>query len=153
MGLAVRDGWLWATNLNRVFTSRIDSDGRAARQKTIVQDAETGDVLYLRAAAKGDSVRSLRSLYTLLLMKLAVEGYPIKPGSRTAAEYAGEHPDLRNFAKLYTSLRYRERLTGGGRTEEIEKLRGEYRGIVKSAKRSGLPGLIRRVFSLKDLRY
>jgi hypothetical protein len=112
-----------------------------------------GRLLYLRAAAKGDSVRSLRSLYTLLLMRLAVEGYPIKPGSRTAAEYADEHPELKGFADLYSSLRYRERLTGGERKEELEKLRGEYRGIVKSAKRNGLPGLIRRFFSLRDLRY
>lgn len=41
MGLAVRDSRLWATNLNRVFLSRIDSHGRAAGQETIVQDAET----------------------------------------------------------------------------------------------------------------
>ena len=110
-------------------------------------------LLYLRAVAKGDSVRSLKSIYTLLLMKLAVEGYPIKPGSRTAKEYSDEHPELESFARLYTSLRYRERLSGEKRKEEFEKLRGEYRTVIGGAKRSGLPGLIRRIFSLKDLRY
>lgn len=110
-------------------------------------------LLYHRTVAKGESVRSLRSLYTLLLMKLAVEGYPIKPGSRTAKEYAEEHPELTSFADLYTSLRYRERLSGDSRKDEMEKLRREYRDVVTGAKRSGIPGLMRRVFSLRDLRY
>jgi hypothetical protein len=112
-----------------------------------------GRLLFLRTVAKGDSVRALRSLYALLLMKLAVEGYPIKPRSRTAQEYAEEHPELHSFAELYTSLRYRERLTGDRRRGEIEKLRGEYRSVIDSAKKNGLPGFFRRVFSLRDLRY
>ncbi len=112
-----------------------------------------GRLIFLRAVSKGDSVRSLRAVYSLLLMRLAAEGYPIKPVSRTAKEYAGEHPELVSFADLYTSLRYRERLSTDMRKAEIVKLRGEYRKILHNAKRSGFAGLVRRVFSLRDLRY
>jgi putative membrane-bound dehydrogenase-like protein len=41
MGLAVRDGRLWATNLNHVFTAVLDENGQAGQRQTIVQDAET----------------------------------------------------------------------------------------------------------------
>jgi len=41
MGIAVRRGRLWATNLNRVLTAELDDDGHALRQQVIVQDAET----------------------------------------------------------------------------------------------------------------
>lgn len=41
MGLAVRGGRLWATNLNQVFTADLDENGRAGDRQTIVQDAET----------------------------------------------------------------------------------------------------------------
>ena len=56
-------------------------------------------------------------------------------------------------AHLYTSLRYRERVTDAKRKDELDKLREEYRKVVSGAKRSGLSGLVRRVFSLRDLRY
>jgi len=112
-----------------------------------------GRLIYLRALSGGDSVRSLRSMYSLLLMRLAAEGYPIKPASRTAHEYAGEHPELERFALLYTSLRYREKLPADMRKGQFEEIRGEYRKIITSARRSGFVGLVRRVFSLRDLRY
>jgi len=112
-----------------------------------------GRLIYLRAMAKGNSVRSIRSLYSLLLMRLAAEGYPIKSGARTANEYAGEHPELSNFAALYTSLRYRERFTPEERNEEFHKLRREYRTVVDKTKRRGLAGLVCRMFTLRDLRY
>jgi putative membrane-bound dehydrogenase-like protein len=41
MGLAVRDGRLWATNLNHVFTAELNEDGQTGQRQTIVQDAET----------------------------------------------------------------------------------------------------------------
>ena len=41
MGLAVRDGRIWATNLNQVFTTELDENGQAAERQVIVQDAET----------------------------------------------------------------------------------------------------------------
>ncbi|HJN07283.1 MAG TPA: hypothetical protein QF564_01220 [Pirellulaceae bacterium] len=41
MGLTVRNGRLWATNLNQVFTAELDENGRAAKRQAIVQDAET----------------------------------------------------------------------------------------------------------------
>ena len=41
MGLAVRNGHIWATNLNQVFTAELDEHGQAAERQIIVQDAET----------------------------------------------------------------------------------------------------------------
>ena len=112
-----------------------------------------GRLIYLRAVSKGFSVRALRSLYSLLLIRLATEGYPLKPPSRTAYEYAGDHPELKDFATLYTSLRYREKLPAETRSEELEKLRKEYKKVISQAKRAGLLGVVRRVFTLRDLRY
>ena len=112
-----------------------------------------GRLIYLRSLASGESARALRALYTLLLMRLAVEGYRIKSTAETSVEYAQEHPELKPFSELYTRLRYRERLEGPERDEDMDKIRGEYKGILGSASRKGLPGLLRRVFSLKDLRY
>ena len=112
-----------------------------------------GRMLYLRSLASGESARSLRALYSLLLMRLAVEGYPIKSGSDTSVEYATDHPELETFAGLYTRLRYREYFTGVERAEELGKLKDEYQQIVRTARRRGLPGFVRRVFSLRDLRY
>ncbi len=41
MGLAVRNGRLWASNLNQVFTAELTEQGPAAERQVIVQDAET----------------------------------------------------------------------------------------------------------------
>lgn len=41
MGLAVRGGRLWATNLNQVFTAALDENGWGGDRQIIVQDAET----------------------------------------------------------------------------------------------------------------
>ncbi|MBN1686202.1 MAG: transglutaminase domain-containing protein [Spirochaetales bacterium] len=112
-----------------------------------------GRLVYLKAVSRGESVRSLRAIYSLLLARLAAEGYPIKPVSHTVKEYAGEHPELEHFAELYTTLRYRQRLKADKRELEFQKLRVEYRNVVESTKRSGFTGLLKRVFTLRDLRY
>ncbi|MBM4001113.1 MAG: c-type cytochrome [Planctomycetes bacterium] len=41
MGLAVRGGELWATNLNQVFAAPLGDDGKAGERRTVVRDAET----------------------------------------------------------------------------------------------------------------
>ncbi len=112
-----------------------------------------GRLLFLRSLSKGESVRALRALYTLLLMRLAVEGYRIKSTAETSMEYAESHPELGSFSELYTRLRYRERLEGAERENDLDSIRDEYRNVVGSARRKGLQGTLRRIFSLKDLRY
>lgn len=112
-----------------------------------------GRLLFLKRLSRGDSAKSLKALYSLLLMRLASEGYPIKPVAETSFEYAESHPELTDFAELYTTLRYRERFGDGERRKQFDRLRGEYTSILSRSKRQGLQGVISRIFSLRDLRY
>jgi putative membrane-bound dehydrogenase-like protein len=41
MGLAVREGQLWATNLNEVFVVALNEQGRAGDKRVLIRDAET----------------------------------------------------------------------------------------------------------------
>ncbi|MBT3273005.1 MAG: transglutaminase domain-containing protein, partial [Spirochaetales bacterium] len=110
-------------------------------------------LIYLQKLAKGNTQKALRALFSLLLMKLAVEGYPLKPGFLTSTEYAESHPELSGFAELYTRLRYRERFSEGQKDEEFQRIRSEYNQITQTSRRSGVSGFFKRVFSLRDLRY
>jgi hypothetical protein len=100
-----------------------------------------------------------RSLYLLLLARLASDGKPVKPASKTALEYAdlfpgaGESPHFKTFASIYSQLRWREFKDSAERDECFALLRQEYRDILKTTRRRGiLKGLI-RLISLRGLAY
>jgi transglutaminase-like putative cysteine protease len=102
-----------------------------------------------------------RSLYLLLLSRLAAEGKPIKPASKTAAEYAQLFPGggatetspFAAFAACYTELRWREFPNNAEADECFLRLKTEYRNILKASRRRGVPAFFIRIFSLRGLAY
>ena len=113
-----------------------------------------------------------RALYLLLLARLASDGKPIKPVSKTAPEYAslfanaaadgGNGNDgaagsnggaFAGFANLYTELRWRDFSDKAELDSRFELLKQEYRKILAENQRKGaLPPLV-RLFSLRGLAY
>lgn len=110
-------------------------------------------MLYLSRVARHSDQRGLRALWTLLLMRLSLFDYDLKPRSSTALEYAERYPELQRFASIYTTLRYRERMTEEEWDELWRQLREEYRHLVQEHRSSGPWALVKRLFSLKVLYY
>jgi hypothetical protein len=100
-----------------------------------------------------------RSLYLLLLARLAADGKPVKPASRTALEYAQlfpgitENPHLKNFASLYTEIRWREFKDSAQMDESFTRLKQEYNNILETTRRGGIHGPLLRAISLRGLGY
>jgi hypothetical protein len=114
-------------------------------------------VLYLGAAKGGP--KGARSLYLLLLARLAADGKPIKPVSKTAPEYAKLFSDAEEegpfsaFAALYTELRWRRFADEAQEDSCFQALRAEYQKILAQNRRKGLGALLIRIFSLRGLAY
>lgn len=105
-----------------------------------------------------------RALYLLLLARLAADGKPIKPASRTAHEYTelfakiNEKTDtavlhFKTFAEIYSQLRWRTFADAGETDSRYRLLKQEYRNILKAAKRRSIAGFVIRIFSLRGLAY
>ena len=100
-----------------------------------------------------------RSLYLLLLARLAADGKPIKPLSKTAPEYARLFSGAENsdaftpFAAMYTELRWRDFIDKAEMEERFQTLKDEYRKIMAGYRRKGLFASIIRIFSLRGLAY
>ncbi len=120
--------------------------------------------LYLGARRGGRA--GSRSLYLLLLARLAADGKPVKPASKTALEYAElfpfkttddtvteENPHLKNFASLYTEIRWRDFKESAQMDECFMKLKQEYKNILETTKRGGIHGPLLRLISLRGLGY
>jgi len=108
---------------------------------------------YLMNQTRRFSPKAVKSLYLLLLMKCAARGYGLKEPSKTAEEYAEDYPELADFARLYTRLRYR---TGSAEQNEKEwdQLKKLYDGVVGeggAVRQEGKP--LRTAFSLRGLYY
>lgn len=110
-------------------------------------------LLVLSYAARGRSLKSLKALYSILLSRLAAEGYKIKPDSETSKEYAQSYPEMQSFADMYTKLRYKEQFNPGEQEGDWIELRNSYDSIMKQSRRKGFVGFVKRVFSLRDLSY
>ena len=84
-------------------------------------------------------------------MRLAAEGYRVKIPSQTPLEYSGDIPVLKEFARPYTRLYYRER----SRDDEAlwESVHAAYRDVLSRARDRGPAALARRTFSLRGLYY
>jgi hypothetical protein len=124
--------------------------------------ARYGREALLRIGTRRQGRQGARSLYLLLLARLAADGKPIKPASKTATEYAqlfGELSDpstLRSFtafAALYSELRWREFKDPAEQEERFGHLRQEYQNILKAARRPGPRAFFIRIFSLRGLAY
>ena len=100
-----------------------------------------------------------RSLYLLLLARLAADGKPIKPASRTALEYSQlfpcseESPHFKTFASLYSQLRWREFKDTAERDKCFLLLKQEYLNILKTTKQHGIHRQCIRLLSLRGLAY
>jgi hypothetical protein len=126
-----------------------------------------GRELVLRLGARRPGRAGARSLYLLLLARLAADGRPIKPASKTALEYSRLFPGseapgaeaegggspFAGFAALYGELRWREFKDPGERDDRSRRLREEYRNIIAATRRPGIRAVLIRLFSLRGLAY
>jgi len=115
-------------------------------------------ILYL-GSQNGDNYRSrARNLYLLLLARLAADGQPIKPASKTAREYSELFKGRENicfitFANLYSEIRWREFDNISELEERFNMLKQECKNILKTTKRKGLHRWFIRMVSLRGLAY
>ncbi|MDR3192224.1 MAG: transglutaminase domain-containing protein [Treponema sp.] len=124
-----------------------------------------GREIVLRIEARRPGRTGARSLYLLLLARLAADGKPIKPASKTAVEYSRLFPasdavppdpdasPFAEFAALYSELRWREFRDPGEEEDRSRRLRREYRNIIAAARRPGIRAFLIRLFSLRGLAY
>jgi hypothetical protein len=134
-----------------------------------------GRELVLFIGSQNGSYRTrARSLYLLLLARLATDGQPIKPASRTAHEYSQlftkklskkrknteelkeENADMlhfKKFADIYSSLRWREFSSEDEANDFFRQLKQEYLNILNATRQRGLHRLVIRIISLRGLAY
>jgi len=134
-------------------------------------------ILYIGYKNKKNSARTRsRFLYLLLLSRLAADGQPIKPASKTAHEYSEIFPKsitrghgvtevneveiikednifFKKFADLYSELQWRQFSDSSEMNEKFNLLWQEYQNILKSTRRRGLHHVIKRLISLRGLAY
>jgi transglutaminase-like putative cysteine protease len=133
-----------------------------------------GREILLHAGSRRGGRAGARSLYLLLLARLAADGKPIKPASKTAAEYADLFPkheekkpqsrkrkddegygasSFAAFAALYTELRWRDFADPAEQAGRFHQLEEEYRNIITLTQRRGIKAFVIRLFSLRGLAY
>jgi len=112
-----------------------------------------GKEFLLARKTKRDTPEGLEALMTLLLIRLAVNGYPLKEPYRTPKEYAGEFERISAFAELYTMLRFRSVYGAGEKEGAWLELRTHYAKLVRGTKKKGFTHAIRRIVSLRGLYY
>lgn len=110
-------------------------------------------IYYLMLVSLRNDRRGLDALFRLLFIRLAMNGYPLKPPSRTTLEYSREYPELENFASVHTMLRFREHYAVGEKEIAWKELRKTYRQAIRETKKKGLLGMMRRRVSLRGLYY
>jgi transglutaminase-like putative cysteine protease len=112
-----------------------------------------GKQLYLKHLSGGRSLKALKALYNLQLLKLSSNGYALKAPSRTPIEYAEKYPELSRFASLYTVLRYRESFKPGEKNLLWDELLKSYKEVITNCKKTGIFYAFRRFFNLRGLYY
>jgi transglutaminase-like putative cysteine protease len=117
-------------------------------------------ILYVNSNRTHYDIRSrTRSLYLLLLARLAADGQPIKPASKTAAEYSQlfcgkeESSCFKPFAEIYSELRWRQFENSAETEARFAELKKEYREILNAVRRKGIHRRLIRIVSLRGLAY
>jgi len=118
-------------------------------------------ILYINSRNTSRDIRSrTRSLYLLLLARLAADGQPIKPASKTATEYSqlfrGNEDTsscFKPFAETYSELRWRQFNAPTEMEARFDKLKSEYQEILNATRRKGLHRWFIRIISLRGLAY
>lgn len=111
--------------------------------------------LYISAQRRGRT--GARSLYLLLLARLAADGQPIKPASKTAHEYSQLFPGktsdhFKHFADTYSELRWRNFNDPAEADNKFLLLKQQYNKILSQKNRNPLH-CIKRILSLRGLAY
>jgi hypothetical protein len=117
-------------------------------------------ILYVNSRNANFDIRTrTRSLYLLLLARLAADGQPIKPASKTASEYSqlfrGQEDTscFKPFADIYSELRWRQFDNPVEMEVKFEMLKIKYQNILNSTCRPGLHRWFIRIISLRGLAY
>jgi hypothetical protein len=117
-------------------------------------------ILYINSRRASHDIRGrTRSLYLLLLARLAADGQPIKPASKTASEYSqlfrgkDDTSCFKSFAEIYSELRWRQFTDSAQMEERFQTLKKEYQDILNSTRRKGLHRWFIRLISLRGLAY
>jgi len=128
-------------------------------------------ILYIGTQGNNSSRTRSRSLYLLLLARLAADGQPIKPASKTAHEYSELFAEslsrrrrgaevnkeidfyFRTFADIYSEIRWRQFADIDEEKEKFKLLIQEYNEILDSTLKHGLHHRIKRILSLRGLAY
>jgi len=117
-------------------------------------------ILYINSLRVSRDIRSrTRSLYLLLLARLAADGQPIKPASKTAAEYSqlfrgkDDSSCFKPFAEIYSELRWRQFANPAEMEDRFEQLKREYQEILTVTRCKGLHHWFIRIVSLRGLAY
>jgi hypothetical protein len=63
-------------------------------------------LMYLKAVARSMTTRGLDALFRVIIIRMAREGYDVRPPFLTHAEYARIYPQLGAFAAVFTALRF-----------------------------------------------
>ncbi len=109
--------------------------------------------LYLARLARRPTERGAEALYRLLLLRTAARGIGVKAGSETACEFAERIPEAREFAELYTRLRYRTRWSTEQREAAHAELWHLYSETLRQTRSAGISAPLRAALSLRGLRY
>jgi len=117
-------------------------------------------ILYVNSNRDNDDIRTrTRSLYLLLLARLAADGQPIKPASKTAVEYSQlfrgkeDASCFKPFAEIYSELRWRQFENPAEMESRFEELKKEYQKILTATRRKGIHRRFIRIISLRGLAY
>jgi hypothetical protein len=117
-------------------------------------------ILYINSRRTSCDIRSrTRSLYLLLLARLAADGQPIKPASKTVSEYSqlfrgqDDTSCFKPFAEIYSELRWRQFDDLAQMETRFEALKNEYQKILDATRRRGLHRWFIRIISLRGLAY
>lgn len=112
-----------------------------------------GREAYLRILARSPDNKGVRAAFTLLLMRLAAEGYALKGHHETPLEFSRQHPELEKAAEVSTMLRYRVNIDPLEKEEAWAALRSESARVIELKARRGILGFFRRLVSLRGLYY
>ncbi len=112
-----------------------------------------GREAYLRILTRTPNPAGVRAMFTLLLVRLAAEGYALKGHHETPLEFSREHPELEKAAEICTMLRYRMNIDPLEREEAWAALRSQSRQVIELKSRRGVLGFVRRLLSLRGLYY
>ena len=102
----------------------------------------------LALAARSPTRHGLRARASLLYMRLAADGYAVKPPVETAREYAERYPELQGFAERYTAFRYRPDPPDAAAAEDLRAAAVAASGRMR---RRGILAAVKRWFSLRGL--